>query len=948
MFRSAISARLASFTVLALFSGSCAAAGAEIDAQGLLTYAQAHVFKLQVTDADSRNTIGSCVLLKVEPAADGVPPRATFVTAYHVVHRARSLTVRRHDGLKVNDNQQPIECFPARTRELAFFRVTLAEAARGDVALLNLANPLEQLLNLPPPSAGPVAKPQGMAFGYSREAAIPLDYSHVEFLNVVSALSLNLVRVVEPLAGEPSPNDMTLMLLTNQPTQAGMSGGLVIDSERRFGGLIYGRDTDRYNLAIPSAIVEKSWAAAQAKSWLELSHTPFDAPIAIDCPGGLRIDRLDWGAMDGLTLLFGNDPASAISQFQEITVSPPQMGANAPPLEIVINREATLPSGEHKLQLSLDGNMLNLRDHTITVPIELKKVDGESLLIVVKESGRANDFELGRLLAPSTVDITFKQAGVPFRQIIRSLPTIVHRYPLFISVRNALEPPSPLPANARLAIRLDYLERRLNEAPLTIGLEHGPDAQGSVFRGDLVFDQRDAWRLGRISPQRLGFTVRAQAKIQEARFQAFGLAFVRDSTAEPIILGPQGTVQFPSTMDEFFVSGRATGTGGNQGQSALRVEFGNGFALDAGGILRHLLTAHLNSRLLKPDEPHPIGLPHIEQVLRDIGLSAPEGWMLQPRQCRLVNEGGYIWLIGTVRMDHADAPPQPVAPAEPVELATDWFIPPHGQSVLQIDAHKVAGAVLAKFPLAQLNPWIAEVLAPENVDSMSVGLNEAEAGASLAPLDRPIEPLKDNGRSLAARLQQSFVHSIDQGTVHMHAIAPVELAVKAIARATNLPPLQLRVGGKSQLHIRATSQPPDVMVHLENGPCEFKSLQPIPIGGGATVSGAVITFQKFTVAGKLNNNIVAAALTASFSFGQIKANAATISSVKGTATVQLDTANEILAKGILRLAEGSVTYKGHNIKLVPADLKFSINKQNGFVVDPASWNEFLQRQLLGS
>ena len=48
---------------------------------------------------------------------------------------------------------------------------------------------------------------------------------------------------------------MRFRLLGNQATLEGMSGGLAIDHNRGFAGLIYGRRLDQFNLVIPADAV---------------------------------------------------------------------------------------------------------------------------------------------------------------------------------------------------------------------------------------------------------------------------------------------------------------------------------------------------------------------------------------------------------------------------------------------------------------------------------------------------------------------------------------------------------------------------------------------------------------------------------------------------------------------------------------------------------------------
>src|SRR5262249_36971683 len=151
----------------------------------------------------------------------------------------------------------------------------------------------------------------GIAFGFSQERTLPIDYSEIEFPGPAGADELKLIRDAEVKLrpGEQTAFNMTFQLVSRDVTFHGMSGGLVVDRAWHFAGLVFGRRLDRYNIIIPADTVLGTLDRAGApQQWPEFGPasfeglSPFKGTGAEDSDASIP-DRIDWGTIDGLIVL---------------------------------------------------------------------------------------------------------------------------------------------------------------------------------------------------------------------------------------------------------------------------------------------------------------------------------------------------------------------------------------------------------------------------------------------------------------------------------------------------------------------------------------------------------------------------------------------------------------------------------------------------------------------
>lgn len=726
---------------------------------------------------------GSGVLIALDPEKEGQPRKATFVTAYHVLYLAQQFRLFDAQGNSLDYDRTPsrVSCFVDRSRELALVRVLLPGAGKTEfkpIAPSPTFAPLDE--------KGKENDPPGRVFGFADENLTRLDSRRIEIMNEATAPQLDLIRSdVEFEAGaeEVVPTTMLFRMLAGQSTSRGMSGGLCVDSEGRFVGILYGRRRDRYNLAIPPFHVLAALDAA-GSGWKPFDPKDFHKEVLYrgdaDQTGkandpGTAMDRMDLGAFDGLKTLLGENPAGQIEKFEEVTITPRISGKDAPPLKIFVGTDTT-PSNHHDLKLWHDGEKVEWDRASRTARLRIDDKPGESLLTVFKTSGAVNDFELGGLLLPSTIDLTFSQGDskTPVRHVVRSLPMITQAYPLYITI-NSLpvvkqeEPPLP-DSFVRIAVRIDYVQALLDQVPFEIQVKDGE------FDGLFRLGAGERWRLERISPQRLQVDLSGDVQLNQAKYRDMTLSFLRGKNDPPEARGNftvRGLVQFPRMMPQGAPGGGGAGLGfstraiGTKGTGSWRVEVGKGHDLsfDVGGILRHLFTCYVNKRLIASDQPHPVNESLVRPFFESLGLGGPPG--SHPRLLRVgllrdESPDPKDWLVAVCDLGLGNkiaAGPVGLGPAPK----------PDSDLVFEIVAKNVPGDILARFPNLKIDPGVPNLLVPKNVALLHAKFRlqgKLKDWFPDAPREQDLPVLNENvGEKVAQRFLDAFKASTGRGRV---------------------------------------------------------------------------------------------------------------------------------------------------------------------------------------
>lgn len=918
------------------------------------------VVKGPALDGGASTVDGSAVALALEPPE--APRFLILATAYHVLAGTVSFTVWTPSGTgQIATSTPDTECFVDRSREIVFLRISLTPGQGQGI------KPIRPEPAMPAPKRdGPLGPPRaGMAFGYPY-APHRLDSRRVDFLGEVEAQTIDLVRKIEfrPSKGELPPGLMRFQLLGDQATLEGMSGGLVVDWDERFAGLIYGRRTDQFNLLIPAEQVLDAWHRARKQNaWQKLGEEarPLQQPSLFN--GGadeaITEDRLDWGTLEGLSVLLGDDPLGAIQRFQEIVVTPPQRFP-PPDLHIYVLDTETIPNREHKVTFWVNGTRAELDPVFRRITLSLKDLPGETMVTVIKESGQVNDFELGKFLLPSKVYLEFQYEGEkPFRRVIRSLPVIAQSYPLFITVVNnplvKPRPGKPRPSeNARLAIRLDYLEAVLNQAPFN--LEVGEKNAQAVYEGRFRLNDHDAWRLRAVSPQRLGLNMNGEVLLRQGQVLSYQGITLQPRAGPDKVWPPKftlsGRLQFPYEMPGRDAKGNTLGvalsaraTGAN-GSGSLRVDVRPPLQFDIAGIVRHLFTSFVNGRLISNLQTHRLDDEKIAPFLDRLGFACPSGWASEIRRAVFVNDpdGQHDWFILSFRLD----PQRGGAGGEP-PASQNLLAPPTGPPgrVIDLQAWGVPGCMVARFPgLEKASPVVSASLKAARLDHMALSLDlDPQPSEWFKGLESPGELFlfRDNGVSVAKRIQKALAYSVSRAkAIELRAQAKPGLASEVLRAALNRHDLKLAVDeAQASLDVVA-DQGRDgtaVNVTMSGGPftLTIPEDQEIPIGAGNTVRGVRLKVSGLKAHGRIDAPAVQADVEAELAVKQLKAGGAVFDDAKGRAIFAIDSAPDrrVLGKATVEGIEFGGQLAGIPFRVqVNGKIPVQIDRDLNFRFDP--------------
>jgi hypothetical protein len=862
---------------------------------------------------------GSAVIVADKQDADG--RWLILATAYHVLFRAKGFRAYAANAdAPFAESNEKTQLFVDRSREIALVRIAALSDQGSKLRSIDRNTITHRI------AAGSVGLgPPGLALGFGAVRARPLDVKRIDFQGSASAQSLELLRRIAfaPRSGEISPIGMMFQLLGDQATLEGMSGGLVVTEKGQFAGLIYGRRSDRFNLVIPAEEVVEDCEQAEssqnrAKIWEPFRPTALLEPSLFNGDAAATDetieDRRDWGTLEGLSVLVGDDPLGSIARFQEIEVHLPRPTADPPDLKIIVDTTATIPNSEHSIKIWVEGvqqEEISSRRTTVTVP--LKKLPGETMVTVIKESGRINDFELTKLITPSRVDLTFQLEGeAQFLHVVRSLPVMIQRYPLFITIVNdprvppTADPQTPKStANARLALRLDYAAAILNQAPFVIDVpiqEPSPKHVGEQHEPDAGFRMNEdgGWDLRAISSQRLGLTLNGSVFVRGnmLRYDGLELKFVPDENcgARPRF-SVGGRFQFPYIMpgkDDknrlgLAVSARATAT---NGAGRMRVMVRPDVPLDLAGVLRHLFTAFVSRYLIDNDQPHRIPDEKITPFLERLGFTTPAGWKAEMRRGIFVTDPNTRndWLILTFRLD-----PDPKADGEklkPPPVEGELLTPPENAPlrVLAVDAWGAPSTILQRFAAmakaARPIPKRLETLRAEHVSlALDVPADDANRFKGIDARTGELYLLRDGAKSVADRIQHALTTSISNASaLTLSMDLSTERMMDFVRSALNRPHLKI-TASTSTLHVQARvdTSPPEIALTAEPAPAAFTTPanEDLDLGNQVRVRGASLKIKSATAAWARDRDSLVAKVAADLALDELKIAGGVISKPSG-------------------------------------------------------------------
>lgn len=232
-------------------------------------FANSRVFRIK-----AGKRIGSAVLVALEGKV------GYFATCYHVLHGAENFEIYTFDRRLVTDEKSEAYMLRRWDRDLVVVR------ARVNPELQLNPVDLEHVVAVTGPNDN---FPDGYALGF------PGDTRDLWDMRVrIRGTPKSVQQFIQPDAPAPSGIDVdiesfSVRFLTEEFTLPGMSGGLVVDRQGHFGGLIFGQTERGICLMLPAEEIVKVVNQAQALGGKTL--VPFD-PALCTVPPPFKIETL--------------------------------------------------------------------------------------------------------------------------------------------------------------------------------------------------------------------------------------------------------------------------------------------------------------------------------------------------------------------------------------------------------------------------------------------------------------------------------------------------------------------------------------------------------------------------------------------------------------------------------------------------------------------------------
>ncbi len=900
------------------------------------------------------NKAGSCVLVKLQELED--VKFGTFLTAYHVVHGAKKLNIYCADGKRVTQDGKTL-CFTDRSRELAVIHTQLHR--EGDAF-----DALETDIPGEPGKYRAVVgfAATGLARGL-RDASLsrPLTMT----ADIAELVDDDLAYVWQ-MGQLQTPGRMQFEFARGDLTIKGMSGGLVVDENNRFAGLLFGRHLS-HAVIVPREQVTSFLVNSRQyqERWRNIAEDAFYEPSLFKGGTEARDDFMDWSTLEGLRLLMSPNPLGRLRSFQEIEVTPPRVDREAPDVVITtpLDNRSEIRNGEdsEKIRFWLDGYPLDQDDQTpIQIPISQRP--GESLLVVSKSRGGRNDFELGRILTSNRVDLRFSQDGKEFFRLRRSLPNIVEAFTLYITLQNPTvsEDTSLPPPNLRLAFHLGFLQELLNQAPFQIAIEERSPNQADKDPGNLDSFvhatyrtlRNDSWQLSRDGLQRIGVKLNGNVDVHRTKFYRHELALGDPGTVQRFDI--EGCLQFPYLMPDaknggrrVYLSARAIGVSGD-GSYRLRLadlEGRDPISVEAGGILRLLMAMHVNRRLTGFNHPHLVNHELLRSFLRDVGLNAPKDWRLDLRRAVLRRSAADFDGDGDPRNDHwlvlTCSLTQVGAPARLAKSVSDAAPEFALGKVFEIEGKGIPASFLSHFHSLQgKNALLSEALSASEVEHAQLALRASGARSEwftgLTELTDPIQ-LQGNGGEVSTRLKRAFRHFAQQGELDAEIRVKTSVVCEMISKILNIAGVKHQATEKGKCFLVSSNRSPDqatVKLVLEQ-PGSFSLRTPkatrCDLGGGSYARDIQLKVQSLVARGSLESKEVAASLEAELAVGELKTPIITGTDLSANVHLSLDTGSEErLGTLVVRGASINTKLAGEVIKVGVDEIRVRINRDTTF------------------
>ncbi len=516
------------------------------------------LFRVASTAARKAPKGGTAYLLKIAKEDDQC--FAYFATCYHVVSDRDQVDLYPTPKcLLPNQPNEAVATFMASERDpqrhgpQSSYKIRLIPTL--DLVLLRAPTLEKELLQLPEDTAG-AALPAAYVFGFpSFDSRRPYPLSVFVAEGSQPAIGLGFYQ---PNAGVDEPR-MEVRFLTREITYPGMSGGPVLDSgSGRYAGMLLGRMPEP--AAAPVLLASRQiFEQLGMLDWkaFDPNDLKIDLPYKKDKNGKLDFGQymndaslsseLDWTSFDQWSEILENDPTPFLRDFQEASVRLDEMK-----LVTGSRNEAALsfanigsvptgqPADKHHIDFRWNGK---LWDPALPAPLR----SGENLLIVSKSMDADGTF-INDLFRSNPIHVELRLDGKRAFGIQRSLPALIRRYSIFVTIHNGDVAEAAANDNyvARLAVRLDFLNRLVNQVPFQLPIQGSEPKLAAQYDG-MGKSSGDYLRLKYISPQTLDAELTSTITINKLNFRFSGVKVTFPAPNKPpgnytLTMGGAGSV----------------------------------------------------------------------------------------------------------------------------------------------------------------------------------------------------------------------------------------------------------------------------------------------------------------------------------------------------------------------------------------------------------------------
>jgi hypothetical protein len=614
---------------------------------------------------------GSAVLLRVrtEDLPTGKGPVGYFATCYHVLYNAENCSLlagQEANGLAKVGDSDGLRFFTDPKRDIVIIRAPMP-AAQHYVPIF--ANDEDEHLRTI--GTGDEVEAEGAAFGFPFYQSKSIYPSKVRMGGPQDAASifnkkvLRLGYMVRPIFDEA--------------TAPGMSGGPVLDGQRRFVGLIVARLPDVVGFVIPAeyAVADLDEAMKRGGKLSDFNHAhfklwdggPYDENwmVALHASAPTLNNYAKWDLAGEWEDLFSGKNFDLRERFQEIRVDLEALTEVAGEKQIkgisLDISPASFSDGRGQVEVVVNGNQ---KDKTIFDPgkpitpccLDKDLVDGENLIVIRRRTSAhvgatTQPFRLNSVAQAVPLQFAVSIGGQPAYTVRRELPAVIDSFSVYLTLIK------PAPAgqnagaryNAVIAISLNRLAEVVNRFPVSY---KGPfrDALGLTSMDVDLEPRRPFLTFEIVSPKALRMTGEGIVTLSEIRAHYAGLTLTKTNSVKPnvtadAILQLLGSTDGRPRAACRFVGGKVAG---------FDVPVGSDFKLDIGGIACEFLLSKLNDRFdrtaVDPERSTPLD-PKMIRTILDLarpGLIPPDVSVDLVDVNLAAAPDGQPWALATLRV----------------------------------------------------------------------------------------------------------------------------------------------------------------------------------------------------------------------------------------------------------------------------------------------------------